>query len=88
MSGRHYVPEQGVLIRQMIIDEIHHLQDLPDLFVISPFSEIPSILKKELRQPIKQALATYKSIEDNELKSGWMPISEQSIRFKVSRQQV
>ena len=71
VSGRHYVPEQGVLIRQMIIDEIHHLQDLPDLFVISPFSEIPSILKKELRQPIKQALATYKSIEDNELKK-WL----------------
>ncbi|MCS2942039.1 AAA domain-containing protein [Bacteroides fragilis] len=71
VSGRHYVPEQGVLIRQMIIDEIHHLQDLSDLFVISPFSEIPSILKKELRQPIKQALATYKSIEDNELKK-WL----------------
>ena len=71
VSGRHYVPEQGILIRQMIIDEIHHLQDLPDLFVISPFSEIPSILKKELRQPIKQALATYKSIEDNELKK-WL----------------
>ena len=68
VNGRHYVPEQGALIRQIIIDEIHHLQDLPDLFVISPFSEIPSILKKELRQPIKQALSTYKSIEDNELK--------------------
>ena len=71
VSGRHYVPEQGALIRQMIIDEICHQQDLPDLFVISPFSEIPSILKKELRQPIKQALATYKSIEDNELKK-WL----------------
>lgn len=69
--GRHYVPEQGILIRQMIIDEIHHLKDLPDLFVISPFSEIPFILKKELQQPIKQALATYKLMEDSELKK-WL----------------
>lgn len=71
VSGRHYVPEQGALIRQMIVDEIRQLQDLPDLFVISPFSEIPSILKKELRQPIKQALAVYKLIEDSELKK-WL----------------
>lgn len=71
VSGRHYVPEQGALIRQMIIDEIRQLQDLPDLFVISPFSEIPSILKKELRQPIKQALMVYKQIENNELQK-WL----------------
>lgn len=71
VSGRHYVPEQGALIRQMIIDEIHHQQDLPDLFVISPFSEIPFLLKKELRQPIKQALAAYKLIEESELKN-WL----------------
>lgn len=71
VNGRHYVPEQGALIRQMIVDEIRQLQDLPDLFVISPFSEIPSILKKELRQPIKQALAVYKLIEDSELKK-WL----------------
>ena len=71
VNGRHYVSEQGSLIRQMIIEEIHHIQDLPDLFVISPFSEIPFILKKELRQPIKQVLAAYKSIEDNELRK-WL----------------
>lgn len=71
VNGRHYVPEQGSLIRQMIIEEIHHRHDLPDLFVISPFSEIPFILKKELRQPIKQVLAAYKSIEDNELRK-WL----------------
>ena len=53
VSGRHYVPEQGTVIKQMIMDEIRQLQDLPNLFVISSFSEIPSILKKELCQPIK-----------------------------------
>ena len=70
-QGRHYVPEQGELIKQIIIEEIHQLHDLPDLFVISPFSEIPLILKKELRMPIKQVLATYKLIEDRDLKK-WL----------------
>lgn len=71
VRGRHYVPEQGTVIKQMIMDEIRQLQDLPDLFVISPFSEIPSILKKELHQPIKQALAPFKPIGDDELKK-WL----------------
>lgn len=70
VSGRHYVPEQGTAIKLMIMDEIRHLQDLPDLFVISPFSEIPAILKKELRDPIRKALAP-KQIEDNDLKK-WL----------------
>ena len=71
VCGRHYVPEQGTVIKLMIMDEIRQLQDLPDLFVISPFSEIPFVLKKELRQPIKQALAPFKPIGDDELKK-WL----------------
>ena len=71
VCGRHYVPEQGTVIKLMIMDEIRQLQDLPDLFIISPFSEIPSVLKKELRQPIKQALAPFKPIGDDELKK-WL----------------
>lgn len=71
VRGRHYVPEQGTVIKLMIMDEIRQLQDLPDLFVISPFSEIPSVLKKELRQPIKQALAPFRPIGDDELKK-WL----------------
>ncbi len=71
VCGRHYVPEQGTVIKLMIMDEIRQLQDLPDLFVISPFLEIPSVLKKELRQPIKQALAPFKPIGDDELKK-WL----------------
>lgn len=65
VSGRHYVPEQGMAIKLMIMEEIRQLQDLPDLFVIWPFSEIPSILKKELRQPIRKALAPFKQIDDD-----------------------
>ena len=71
VSGRHYVPEQGMAIKLMIMEEIRQLQDLPDLFVISPFSEIPSILKKELRQPIRKALAPFKQIDDDTLKK-WL----------------
>ena len=71
VSGRHYVPEQGMAIKLMIMEEIRQLQDLPDLFVISPFSEIPSILKKELRQPIRKALAPFKQIDDDILKK-WL----------------
>lgn len=37
---RHYVTAQGEVIRKMILDEIDRQQALPDLFVISPFSEI------------------------------------------------
>lgn len=71
VSGRHYVPEQGMAIKLMIMEEIRQLQDLPDLFVISPFSEIPSILKKELRQLIRKALAPFKQIDDDTLKK-WL----------------
>lgn len=71
VSGRHYVPEQGMAIKLMIMEEIRQLQELPDLFVISPFSEIPSILKKELRQPIRKALAPFKQIDDDTLKK-WL----------------
>lgn len=69
--GRHYVPEQAALITQMIVEEIRQLRDLPDVFVISPFSEIPFLLKKELRVPVKQAVTAYKAIEEEELKN-WL----------------
>lgn len=83
--GRHYVPEQAALITQMIVEEIRQLRDLPDVFVISPFSEIPFLLKKELRVPVKQAVTAYKAIEEEELKTGWIATSGPFIHSRVSR---
>jgi hypothetical protein len=59
VEGRHYVPAQMEIIKEIIISEIDHCQGLPDLFVISPFSEIPSKLKGDLRNSIFEKVKSY-----------------------------
>ena len=52
VSGRHYVPEQGKFVLQLIAKEISLTHTLPDIYVISPFGEVAQsisrLLSKEL----------------------------------------
>lgn len=69
---RHYVTVQGEVIRKMILDEIDRQQALPDLFVISPFSEIPSKLRSELEKPLKAAVANLPQQMNDKKVNDWL----------------
>lgn len=69
---RHYVTAQGEVIRKMILDEIDRQQALPDLFVISPFSEIPSKLRSELEKPLKAAVANLPQQMNDKKVNDWL----------------
>ena len=69
---RHYVTAQGEVIRKMILDEIDRQQALPDLFVISPFSEIPSRLRSELEKPLKAAVANLPQQMNDKKVNDWL----------------
>ena len=56
VDGRHYVPEQGELVLKLLLDEVLNFNVLPDIFVISPFVEIPHKLKMKLQKPLQDAL--------------------------------
>lgn len=69
---RHYVTAQGEVIRKMILDEIDRQQALPDLFVISLFSEIPSKLRSELEKPLKAAVANLPQQMNDKKVNDWL----------------
>lgn len=48
VEGRHYVPEQSAVVTELLLKEIRMSKGFPDVFVISPFTEISHKLKKEL----------------------------------------
>lgn len=56
VDGRHYVPEQGELVLKLLLDEISSPYQLPDIFVISPFAEIPHKLKVKLQKSLQEVL--------------------------------
>ena len=69
---RHYVTAQGEVIRKMILDEIDRQQALSDLFVISPFSEIPSKPRSELEKPLKAAVANLPQQMNDKKVNDWL----------------
>lgn len=67
---RHYVHEQFVEIQDILINEININEDLPDIFIISPFNEVAYKLRQNLYSPIKRALGNKKQKKDGSL-SEW-----------------
>ncbi len=59
VSGKHYVEEQAKIIESILLQEISKSKELPDIFVISPFSEISSKLKSVLYTPLISKLRSY-----------------------------
>lgn len=51
-KGKHYVPEQAEIVIALILESFRDLtiddQEYPNIFVISPFSEVVKSLRKEL----------------------------------------
>lgn len=70
VDGRHYVPEQGELVLKLLLDEISGSDQLPDVFVISPFAEIPRKLKVKLQKSLQEALKLDK--ENSNILHDWL----------------
>lgn len=71
-GNRHFVSAQGEIIKKIILDEIKYQKELPDLFVISPFSEIPLELKKMLKEPLLEAVAVLPQKKDKQEIDKWL----------------
>ena len=59
VEGKHWVPQQGELVKEILLNEIHAIAGLPDVFVISPFSEVSFRLKGALAGPLLAAARKY-----------------------------
>lgn len=59
VEGKHWVPQQGELVKEVLLNEIHAIAGLPDVFVISPFSEVSFRLKGALAGPLLAAARKY-----------------------------
>ncbi len=70
VDGRHYVPEQGELVLKLLLDEISGSGKLPDIFVISPFAEIPHKLKVKLQKSLQEVLKLDK--ENSNMLHDWL----------------
>lgn len=71
-GNRHFVSAQGEIVKKIILDEIKYQKELPDLFVISPFSEIPLELKKMLKEPLLEAVAVLLQKKDKQEIDKWL----------------
>jgi hypothetical protein len=64
VEGRHWVREQGEKVKELILDEVNKSGDYPDLFVITPFTEIRIELYKLLYTTLLNELKNYKNPHD------------------------
>ncbi len=71
VTGRHFVQEQAEIIKGLLIAEIDFNNDLPDVFVITPFSEISYSLNSFLFKHLINVTNKYKTISNEEM-SEWL----------------
>lgn len=67
VKGRHFVAEQADKVKELLINEIRFTKDLPDVFVISPFSEISYLLNSFLFKHLITEVNKYKEIDSTEM---------------------
>lgn len=67
VEGRHFVQEQAERIKNILIDEINFSKNLPDVFVITPFSQISYSLNSFLFKHLINEVKRYKEIDSNEM---------------------
>ena len=63
VKGRHFVQEQADKIKDLLIKEINNSKGLPDIFVITPFSEISYSLSSFLFKYLINEVKKYKEID-------------------------
>lgn len=71
VDGRHYVPEQAAVIRELLLNEIRFWKGLPDVFVISPFTEISRKLKWDLGDYLRVEASKFEQTTADDIKD-WM----------------
>lgn len=64
VKGKHFVQEQATIIKDILVNEIAIKNDLPDIFVITPFSEISFELSLYLYKHLFHEIKKYKDIEN------------------------
>ncbi len=67
VEGRHFVQEQAEIIKDILIDEINFSKTLPDVFVITPFSQISYSLNAFLFKHLINEVKKYKEINSSEM---------------------
>ncbi len=72
VNGRHFVERQAEIIRDILIDEIRTLKELPDIFVITPFSEISYKLHSFLLKPLTDEINEHQTNIDGQLMNSWL----------------
>ncbi|MDR0748100.1 MAG: ATP-binding protein [Tannerellaceae bacterium] len=71
VDGRHYVPEQGMVIREVLLEEIRFSKGLPDVFVISPFTEISRKLRYDLNDYLRKEASRFGTVSADDMKE-WL----------------
>ena len=65
--GRHFVQEQADKVREILISEINFTKNLPDIFVITPFSQVSYSLNSFLFKPLINETKKHKEIDSEEM---------------------
>ncbi|WP_045972751.1 AAA domain-containing protein [Flavobacterium sp. 316] len=71
VEGRHFVPEQAEIIKDLLLIEINSIGNFPDVFVITPFSEVSYKLNSFLFKYLINEIKKYKEIKIEEM-SDWL----------------
>lgn len=71
VTGRHFVQEQADIIKEVLKNEINFSKNLPDVFVITPFSEIAYSLHSFLFKHLINEIKKHKEVSNNEM-SEWL----------------
>lgn len=67
VDGRHFVQEQAEIVKKILINEINHTKELPNVFVITPFSEISYKLNSFLFKYLINEMKKYREIKSEEM---------------------
>lgn len=70
VDGRHFVNEQAIMIKDILTNEIMLTKDLPNIFVITPFSEVSFKLKKVLGSLLNE-VNKFRSVNNSEMRE-WL----------------
>lgn len=72
VKGRHFVATQAEVIANILIEEVQYKQDFPDVFIITPFSEISRELRKHLKSSILFEIRQIKPQVTSSEIQGWL----------------
>lgn len=71
VKGRHFVPEQAEVVFSLLKEEIRKQKKLPDVFVITPFTEVRYQLWQWLENSLRIELSKVRKTEPHEV-ADWL----------------